>query len=238
MKDRPAQQTKAGQPFSGSEAMGTTPELETVPMDTLLNEILRRKDELLTAEGWLPQKSFALADTLGIRVCVDGVPARVNEAGDVELMAIRRNTGPYAGKLALIGGGVGRVEENGEWAPESIEEALRRHFEVDLGFDIEPVGSWQSPAYIAQDMRPIDGEVRPGFTPNPNSRHLVAIRYLVQLNSGRDAPVFGITELGGQEASGVEWLSEKTMPDPTEFGYGHHETYRVMFPIARQLLSS
>lgn len=84
-------------------------------------------------------------------------------------------------------------------------------------------------------MRPIDGCVRPGFTPNSDSRHLIAVRYLVTIVN-LQAPVFGSTEVGGQEASGIVWFTEKGMPPDEQFGYGHDQTYRACFSIARKLL--
>jgi ADP-ribose pyrophosphatase YjhB (NUDIX family) len=220
-----------------AETSSSGPDLEAVPTSGLLIEVLRRKHDLLDNEGFLSPEAFKLADFLGTRVCVDGVPARLNEEGEVELMAIERNTGPYAGQLALVGGGVGRVRENDSWAPESLEQALRRHFRVDLGLDIEPLSSWQQPAYIAQDMRPVDGALEQSFTPNDNSRHLVAARYLVKI-VGKENPVFGTTTLGGQEAAAIAWFSEAAMPPPDAFGYGHRETFEAMFPAARQLLNA
>lgn len=213
------------------------PELAHVAIDSLVSEVMRRRDELLMPQGWLTKEAFDLADFLGTRVCVDGIPARVNDQNDVELMAIRRNTGPYTGKLTLIGGGVGRVEgDNDEWVPESTEEALRRHFKADLGLEIEPVGSWQKPDFLAQEMRAVDGLIKPNFFPNPNSRHLIAARYIVSLKDDSGPAVFGSTEFGGQEASDVIWFTEPEMPESSEFGYGHDVTYRTMFPVARDLL--
>ena len=211
-------------------------DLQGISVDELLGEIMKRPNELMNEKGFLSKLAFTLADFLAIRVCVDGIPARRSVQGDVELMAIRRNTGPYAGKLCLIGGGVGKVKKNGEWMPESVEEALRRHFRTDLGFEIEPLESWDRPSYLAQDMRPIDGEVKKGFTPNPDSRHLIAARFLIRITNYEEAPTFGSTEVGGQEASGICWFTETEMPPPEEFGYGHHETYRRCFPIADKLL--
>ena len=210
-------------------------ELSNQPIDTLLAEVLRRKGELLTDDGLLTDKSFALADFLGTRVAVDGVAVRHNDKEQPELMAIRRNTGPYAGKLCLVGGGIGRINEAGAWLPESIDEALKRHFKTDLGYDISPVGSWDAPHYVAQDMRPIEGVVRPGFMPNPNSRHLLASRYLVTLNNPTERPVFGSTSVGGQEAADIEWFTKSEMPGHDDFGYNHGQTYDHMFNVASKL---
>lgn len=211
-------------------------ELSNVPVDALLEEALRRRDEMVDDKGFLSNGAFGVADHLSTRVCVDGVPVRRNEEGDIELMAIERQTGPYAGKLALIGGGVGRIKENGMWVPESVEEAMGRHFMTDLGQKVEPVVSWEHPQLLAQDMRPIDGEVREGFMPNPASRHLIAARYLVKITEGEDNPVFG-SGAGGQEASGVRWFTQDQMPAADAFGYNHGHTYQSMFPLAENLVA-
>lgn len=210
-------------------------ELSNIPTEALLAEVLGRQDELLTKEGLLWRQPFALADFLSTRVCVDGIPVRRNHMDETELMAIRRSSGPYTGKLCLVGGGVGRIKENGQWMPESFEQAISRHFKTDLGYEVEAIGSWDCPQLVAQDMRPVNGSVKEGFMPNPNSRHLVAARFLVTIVNESEDPVFGKTELGGQEASGVEWFTESTMPTRDEFGYDHGLTYATLFPIAQKL---
>jgi ADP-ribose pyrophosphatase YjhB (NUDIX family) len=214
------------------------PKLSEVPTRELLQEVLNRDPEGMYDgdSPYLVNEAFALADILATRVCVDGAAVRQNQRNETELMAIRRNTGPYSGRLCLVGGGVQQVKEGDAWLPESFEEALRRHFKTDLGYDIEPVTSWQEPQSLAQDMRPINGEVREGFTPNPASRHLVAARFLVRITSAADAPTYGTTAVGGQEAAGVEWFSEQDMPDAAAFGYGMRPTYELMFKAASRLL--
>lgn len=213
------------------------------PTEALTAELATRSD-LFDERGRLGDGAFSLADTLGTRVCVDGAPVRlVDDPGSehnrrLELMAIQRGTGPYAGSLCLVGGGVRRVNEDGH--PESTEEALRRHFRTDLGYEIEPLEGWDRPHHWAQDMRPDDeGEVRPDFTPNPASGHLVAVRFIVTVTDGEQEPAFGSTDVGGQEAVGVQWFTEQDMDrlvhDPG-FGYGHDQTYRKFFPIAARLL--
>jgi len=211
-------------------------DLQQMPVEKLLEEVMKRPHETMNKKGFLSKMAFALADFLAPRVCVDGIAVRRNAKREIECMAIRRNTGPYAGKLCLVGGGVGKLKENGTWMPESREEALRRHFKTDLGFEIEPVESWTRPAYAAQDMRPVNGVVKNGFTPNPDSRHLVADRFLVRITNYESAPIFGKTDVGGQEASGIHWFTRAQMPAPEEFGYGHHETYRESFLIAEKVL--
>lgn len=218
-------------------------DISGVSTEALAAELATR-DDLFGADGRLGDGAFKLADTLGTRVCVDGAPVRLVDDSDsdhhrrLELMAIRRGTGPYAGNLCLVGGGVRRVKEDGQ--PESFEEALGRHFRTDLGWEIEPLEGWERPHHLAQDMRPDDdGEVQPGFTPNPASGHLVAARFIVKVTDGEQEPTFGSTDVGGQEAVGVQWFSQQDMDDLVNdpgFGYGHEQTYRSFFRIAHRLL--
>jgi hypothetical protein len=210
------------------------PGLEGFTTQELLGEILNRpQEDMIKPGGFVYDNAYKLLDLLGTRVCVDAAPVRYNERGDVELMAILRGTGKLAGKLCLMGGGVQRTEQGGHEVPESFQEALNRHSKTDLGVGVDAVGSWDKPHMLASDMRPVDGHVRPGFFDNPNSRHLVALRWLVQLESEEFA--FGSTELGGQEVEGVKWFTKADMPEFDKFGYNHDVTYRHMFSIAHDL---
>ncbi len=195
--------------------------------------------EFPNEKGMLDSGLYQLAGGLSVRFAVDGAPARLNDEGEVELMAIVRGTGPYTGKLCLVGGGVGWTPDGkGSWEPESVKEALTRHFTTDLGTTAHPLsGDYSRPDYLAQDMAPRDdGSVKEDFCPNPNARHLVAARFVVGLEN--EPTQFGSTTLGGQEASDVRWFTERTMPGSEAFGYNHGETYARFFPIAGQYLGA
>ena len=214
-------------------------DLSAVSTEALLRAALARGD-LVGENGYLRGASWDMADELGIRACVDGAPFRLNNDGEVEAMAIVRNTGRFAGKLCLVGGGVGRVldQETGKWVPETVEHALRSHFRNDLGREIEILsGNWQRPDYLAQDMRPDEqGDVQPGFEPNYGSRHLLANRWAVRFTD--DKP-FTLGETAfGKEAKGVEWFTQVEMEGyfSEDFGYGHQNTYRALFEIATPIL--
>jgi hypothetical protein len=221
----------------------TTNPLDAYSVDDLLEAVLERQSDMLDNKGRLSWPAFRIADFVGTRVCVDGAAVRLNDEGDPEMMGIVRGTGPNKGRICLVGGGVGRVLENDIWVPESVEEAMTRHFDTDLKMKVEPLLSWDQPQHLAQDMRSLDnpddpdGEVRPGFMPNPASRHLVAARYLVTVTEGADTPVFGSTDFG-QEAIGVTWFTEREISgenpkfNSDQFGYGHDQTYRSLFRIA------
>jgi ADP-ribose pyrophosphatase YjhB (NUDIX family) len=214
--------------------MNTPYDLSRIPTEALAGELLKRPD-LINPDGLLNPPVFALMDALGVRVCVDGAPLRKNSTGVAELMAIRRGSGPFAGKLCLIGGGVERIRVDGVWQPESVQEALNRHFKNDLGTNAHIIDP-NLPQYVQQDMRPIGEAVREGFAPNPNSRHLIALRYLVTLPENF-VPKYGSTNLGGQEATAIEWFTMNTMPSSEEFGYQHDITYDAFFRQASILLN-
>jgi hypothetical protein len=210
-------------------------ELSEVPVAELLAAAMARPEEMINESGFLSSEAFLLRNLLGIRVCVDGAAARRNAFNEVELMAIRRNTGPYAGKLCLVGGEVISVkDEGGERLAESFEEALARHFKKDTGYEIKSLMPWHSP-YVVQEMAPHYGRVKSGFSPNQEARHLVANRFLVAITNPDNQPSFGSTEHGGQEANEIVWFNSLDMPDPAAFGYGHAETYEKMFVIAESV---
>jgi hypothetical protein len=224
------------------------PDLSGASMNDLLNEALRRNpDELRESEGrfagMLTMPAFKTAALLATRQCVDGVPVRSNlKTGNVELMAIQRNTLREAGKLCCVGGGVGFVKDerftdqdgNALWVPRTNEEALKGHFRTDLGWGIELLTPEDQPQYFAQDMKPVNGEIKDGMLPNPNE-NAHAARYLVAITDGDpDRPVYG-EGFGGQEAKAITWFSEDEMPQLDAFGYNHGLTYRRMFEAAGQL---
>jgi ADP-ribose pyrophosphatase YjhB (NUDIX family) len=213
-------------------------DLSRVPVSELLSEALARPHEMIDERGFLSDEAFRLADLLGIRYCVDGIPVKINDDNEIEAMAIRRNTGPNKDRWTAIGGGVARVmSDTGEWLPESMEEALQRHFKTDLGVEIELITDTMHPQLIIEQMRAVDGALRPGFEDNPTTRHCVASRYLVKLVADPDfSPIFGSTQVGGQEASGIKWFTEPDIPPNEDFGYMHDATYREMFGHARALL--
>lgn len=219
-------------------------------------------DALLAAVAQLPEEAFrnpdrtlndpafTLADKIASRVCVDVAPVRRNEAGNPELLAIERGTGRFAGRYCLIGGGLIQIQDSGiqvqneqglwvpAWVTESYEEAARRHLKTDLGVkEVEPLLSWDEPQLVAQDMRPINGQVRQGFNENPASRDLRAIRYMVTIpakyHDGENLE-FGTTAVGGQEALSVHWLDAATLEDLSDdaFGYDHKRTFDHFMRLA------
>ncbi len=188
--------------------------------EELARELTGRDD--LFEGALLKYEVYKLSVELGIPPCVDGVAVRKRD-GIVEAMAIRRNTGPYTGKLCSVGGRI--------FFEESFEVAMRRQFTSDLGCEIEFITPWDRPAFVHQFMRPrADGTLLPDFGPEPTRRHNMTIVYLVRLLSEKFT--FGSTTHGGQEAGGVEWFSLETMPPASEFGYGQDIYFKKCLQLA------
>ena len=202
-------------------------DLSKISTEELAAELINRPD-LFDSGGFLrTNKLYDLRCKLGSVICVDSVPIREGADGSPEVMAIRRKTGPYSGKLCLVGG----IVKKGN----SIEESVRRHFKTDIGVEIDFIASWEHPACIHQYMRPLpDGNLKTDFAPDPTKDHVIAPVYLVKLKS--EAFKFGATPYGGQEAGDVVWFSSKNMPLPEEFGYGHDLVFRKCLSLAKTFL--
>lgn len=184
--------------------------------DALARELAQRPD-LFDEGGFLKsQELFRLRCKLGAVVCVDSIPVRSGNDGWVEAMAVRRKTGPYAGKLCLVGG----IVKKGM----SLEESVREHFRTDLGAEIDFLTPWDHPVTMHQDMPPGTGGIlKKDFSPDPTKDHNVVPVYLVKLRG--EQFVFGVTRHGGQEVGNIQWFSLENMPNPEEFGYGHDQVF-------------
>lgn len=180
--------------------------------EALISALMRR--DLLTKGGLLEKKAYELRLHLGAVVCVDGIPFRKRDNGSAQLMAIRRNTGPFAGKLSFVGGIVAMRER--------LEDALRRHFMSDLGIEIGfPFG--QLPFLVSQQQN----KKKDGWWHDPTKCHNIGLTYLVSLRSEEFR--FGSTQLGGQEARDTVWFDKRSIPSPEAFAYGMFEGYIKAF---------
>lgn len=183
-------------------------ELSRIATKEIVRELLHRPD-LRKPDGLLEPELFKLREALGAIPCVDAIPVR-RRNGVVEGAVIRRGTGEYKRRLALVGGVIAYGE--------SVEAALRRHFHDDLGLAISfPEGqTWHRPVRVVQ-YAPYDtsGNVLDGFRHDP-TRHAVALTYLVTLES--EEVRLGTT-IYGQEAEEMLWFSRESCPVPEDFGY-------------------
>lgn len=188
-----------------------------ISTEELASELIKRSD-LFNENGFLSTNQlYDLRCKLGVVICVDSVPIRKLNDGSIEIMAIRRKTGPYAGKLCLVGG----ILKKGY----SVEESVRQHFKIDLGVEIDFITPWDRPVCLHQDMRPLpDGSLKTDFAPDPTKDHVIAPVYLVKFRS--EAFKFGVTPHGGQEVAGTVWFSLKNMPPSSEFGYDHDLVFK------------
>lgn len=185
-----------------------------------LAEVCVRPDGMLDAALW------PLRPALGAVACVDGVLVFNDPAhGGIHGGVIRRKTGKFPGKLALVGGVVGKNE--------SIENALRRHFKTDLSLDIGfPLG-WDHPVCMRQYAPQVDGINRAQFCWDPG-KHSYASTHLVVL-AGEYKPKFGSTDYGGQEAGGIEWFRPDNCPDESEWSYNMRNTFLEVLAKAKKV---
>ena len=202
-------------------------DLQKISAEELASELLQRTD-LFDKDGFLKGDAlYKLRCKLGAVVCVDSAPVRKRDDGVIEVMAIKRKTGSYAGKLCLVGGLVKKDS--------SLEESIRLHFKTDLGLEIDFVTPWDKPACIHQGMRPLsNGGLKVDFIPDPTKDHVIAPVYLVKLKSEKFN--FGISPYGGQEVEGVVWFSLEEMPDREEFGYQHDIVFKKCLLLAKNFL--
>lgn len=189
----------------------------------LAAELTNRVD-LFNEDGFLSSDElYRLRCKLGAVICVDSVPVRKRADGTIEAMAIKRKTGPYAGKLCLVGGTVKKGD--------SIEESARGHFKTDLGVDIDFLTLWDKPACLHQLA---NGSLKTDFAPDPTKDHVIALVYLVSLKGEKF--IFGATPHGGQEVEDIFWFSLDNMPLPEEFGYNNSVVFRKCLLLAKTLL--
>src|SRR3989344_2190168 len=191
--------------------------------EELAAELLKRKD-FRGAGGRIPHGQVYELFEKGIPIiCTDGIAVRHSSDGEIEAMAIRRNT-LDKGKLCSVGGRI--------FYGESVEEAVRRHFMSDLGCNIRPLTPWWTPFFVLQ-TRPIAEGPKKDFGFEP-SKHGVSLYHLVALEN--EPTKFGSTPYGGQEASGVEWFSLEDFPQDEAFGFGQHLPFRLAFAKAAEIL--
>jgi ADP-ribose pyrophosphatase YjhB (NUDIX family) len=192
-----------------AQALATRPDLA---------EVCVRSDGMLDSVFW------PLRPALGAIACVDGVAVRFNgKKLAVEGGIIRRKTGKFPNKLALVGGVVGKNE--------SIENALRRHFKTDLGLDIDFPLDWDHPVCMRQYAPQVDGINRYQFCWDPG-KHSYASTHAVVVTSDPKKIALGSTDYGGQEAGGVEWYRPDNCPDESEWSYNMRGTFLEVLAAA------
>jgi len=180
--------------------------LEEIPIDDLVNALLSKTDELFEKGNWLIPSAFELYKVMGPIGCIDGIPYRFRN-GKVELMAVRRQTGPCPGKLVLVGGTIHKGE--------SLLEALQRHFNDDFGVDIEIS---ESPFCITQYRK---GKSDKQWMQDPGKEHVVSPVFFVQ--------IMGETPQQSIQGDPIEWFSNDSMPIDKEFGYTNEKIYHKAF---------
>lgn len=181
----------------------------------LAQELAKRADleMLVNKDGLVNPDIWNLRSKLGAVGCVDGVAIRRN-GNTAEGGVIRRGTSKFAGKLALVGGVIARYE--------SIEDAMKRHWRADLGFEIDLPLGWDCPVCMRQYAPQVNGENRPEFCHDPG-KHSYASTHLVVITNG-DGAKFG-TKIGGQEATDFLWFTAENCPPEEEWAYNMRDTF-------------
>lgn len=198
--------------------------LSSVSTRALAEELAGRTDldTLLREDGLLPGTIWPLRKSLGVIACTDSFAVRKTCKG-LEGGVIRRGTGPYAGKFALIGGVVAFGE--------TIEDAIRRHWRTDLGVEIVLPFGWRTPIEIAQYAPQVHGVNRPEFGDEP-TKHAVASTHLVEIVGGDSAVIQYGENDGGQEARELCWFSLENIPANEEWGYDMGSVFRRCMALA------
>ncbi len=196
--------------------------LQKLTVEEVAQALLDRADSIskLMEDGFLPPTLWKLRVLLGIIPTVDMTAYRTNSDNQIELFAIRRQTGPYAGRWCPVGGIVPKGS--------TIAEAMAKHWQTDIGYTLAHA-DWEHPLRMNQHMPPNAlGELKPGVLPEP-TKNSIAPFYVVQLREPFADPVFGSTAHGGQEAGGYAWFTEETLPPKDAFAYGFHNSYVQAF---------
>jgi len=179
---------------------------------------LLRLDGLLSDSAILP-----LRTKLSAVVCVDSIAVRRNEDNSIAGGVIRRGTGKCRGRLAFIGGTVGLYEP--------LESAIKRHWQTDLGLEVEIPLGWKYPVCMAQYAPQVNGKNRPEFDNDP-TKHSVASTHLVYIKKGE--VTFGVG-IGGQEATEFVWHTIADCPLEEEWAYTMRDTFIELLTRAEEL---
>ena len=205
-------------------------DLSSISTRYLAEELAKRPDlaeACVRPDGMVDPAIWPIRTALGAIPCVDGIAVRMNQDGWVEGGTIRRRTGKFPGKLAYIGGVVGKFE--------SVEAAMRRHWRTDLGLEIELPMGWQHPVVHRQYASQVDGKNRPDFSWDPG-KHSFAPLYMVVITSDPNNITLGSTSYGGQEASGFEWYTAERCPPESEWSYDQREGFLQVVAKAEELV--
>lgn len=201
--------------------------ISVVSTEALADELAKRAD-LLDAKGIMSWGLYTTLTKIAVIPCTDGVAVRRNANGVVEVMAIRRGTGVFKGRLCSVGGRLLRGE--------SFEDCLRRQFRNDLGCEIEFLVPWNKPVVVGQFYpleQPLTEEPPVGFG-SEDRKHCISNYYPVRLIG--DSMTLGNTRHGGQEALAVEWYSILNIPSKEQFAYGQGPYFLECLMAAEKLI--
>ncbi len=116
-------------------------------------------------------------------VTVDVVVVRPGNAGDVQVLLIRRGQPPFQGEWALPGGFVDEMED--------LEDAARRELKEETGLSVA-------------DLRQVGAYGTPGRDPRG---HTVSVAYVGRLRDEEAAP------RAGDDAASAQFFPVTALPD-------------------------
>jgi len=189
--------------------------------DDLVAQLATR--DLVRSDGLVIPSIWSLRTKLGAIPCVDGIPVEIDNDGNVRGLVIRRRTGKFPNKLALVGGVVALNE--------SIESAMFRHFKADLNIDIALPLGWDHPVCMRQYAPQIEGENLKDFCHDPG-KHSYASTHLVEIVGDKTKIRFG-EKIGGTEAMDVEWHNAHSCPHDDQWSYNMRSTFLEVLEAAR-----
>lgn len=165
----------------------------------LTAELLQRKNEILSGEGLINRDVYGLISEIIPISCTDFMPVRVVN-GQWQIGVIERATGPEAGKMGVLGGGI--------YKGKSITEAINYHLKKDLGFtgfrffgDLDE----SHPFYVEQYFHGRETRGESGYDPTKQS---TALTFLIEID---EDPV------PRDEASKFLWIAEDQIPEETAY---------------------
>lgn len=197
-----------------------------------LAEALAQRSDLnvlVRPDGMLNTSIWPLRPALGAVACVDSIGIRKNTSQQIEGGVIRRLTGKFPRKLALVGGVIGLFE--------SVQDAIQRHWQTDLGLEISLPLGWNHPICLAQYASRIESRNRPDFCWDPG-KHSYASTHLVKIKSNLNEIRCGTTEYGGQEAAGLEWYQTNNCPPKEEWSYDMQNIFLRALATAKTLAAN
>ena len=161
----------------------------------MISKTSKKERPVVPLSKQIPEKLFKEIQKSIPVSCVDLLPVRKAEDGDIEVLLIKRKIYPEQGKWGLIGGRILKGE--------LTKEVIRRQAKVELGVSVKILPPWTETNPFAVFNDPVADE----------QKHFVVLTYLVHITKGR-------VRKKGPEFNNSKWLPLNKPPKPIMF---HHK---------------